>query len=132
MQGQTPDELSSSPVITVLRYLAYFSLWLLLVVLAGVLAWSLRTNLFDLGIWLHWNPWVVRGIDRWGIFVLGVLWLTFFFASEGYLREAVPQRRLWAKARSLLITVLMLLAISYGVSHGFQLPTITLPFYQTP
>lgn len=128
MQEQTPDESSTGSVTTVLRYLAYLSLWLLLATLAGILAWSLRTNLFDLGIWLRWNPWVVRGIDRWGIFGLGVLWLTFFFATEGYLRNAVPQRRLWAKARTLLLTVIILLAISYGL----QLPTITLPFYQSP
>jgi hypothetical protein len=127
MQGQTPDEPSSGLVITVLRYLAYLSLWLLLVALAAVLGWSLRTNLFDVGIWLRWNPWVVRGIDRWAIFLLGLLWLIFFFATEGYLRAAVPQRRLWAKARALLIIVLILLVISYGL----QLPAVTLLFNHT-
>lgn len=128
MQGQTPGEPSTGFTILALRYLAYFSFWLLLVALAGALAWSLRINLFDLGIWLRWNPWVVRGIDRWGIFVLGLLWFTFLLATEGYLREAVPQRRLWARARPILITVLILLAISYGL----QWLTITLPFYQAP
>ena len=128
MQSQTPDEPSTGFTVLVLRYLAYFSLWLVLVALAGVLAWSLRINLFDLGIWLRWNPWVVRGADRWVIFVLGLIWFTFLLATEGYLREAVPQRRLWAKAKPVLITVLILLAISYGL----QLPTITIPFYPAP
>lgn len=128
MQGQTPDEPPTGFAVLILRYLAYFSLWILLAALAGVLAWSLRINLFDLGIWLRWNPWVVRGIDRWGIFVLGLCWFTFLMATEGYLREAVPQRRVWARARSVLITVLILLAISYGL----RLPTITLPFYPAP
>jgi hypothetical protein len=56
MQGHTPDEPSTGFTVLLLHYLAYFSLWLLLVALAGLLAWSLRINLFDLGIWLRWNP----------------------------------------------------------------------------
>lgn len=48
MQGHTPDEQSAGIVVTVFRYLAYLlNLGLLLSALGGVLAWFLRTNLFD-------------------------------------------------------------------------------------
>lgn len=124
MQGHTPDEQSDSIAVLGLRYLAYLFLWCILSALGGLLAWFLRTNLFDLGVWLHWNPWVVRGVDRWGIFVLGVLWVIYIFSIEDYLRTAVPQQRLWTKTKTVLIPVLILLAISYGL----QFPTSILPF----
>lgn len=128
MQGHPPDGQSDSMVATGLRYFVYLLLWGVLSALGGLLAWFLRTNLFDLGIWLHWNPWVVRGVDRWGIFVLGILWLVYMFSIEGYLRAAVPQRRLWASTKAVLIPVLILLAISYGL----QFPTSILPFLRNP
>ena len=124
MQGHTPDEQPAGIVVTVFRYLAYLFVWFLLSALGGVLAWFLRTNLFDVGIWAGWNPWAVRGIDRWGIFVLGLLWVIYIFGVEGYLRAAVAQRRLWTNTRKVLIPVLILLAISYGL----QFPTSILPF----
>ena len=124
MQGYPPDEPSSGSVATILRYLGYLILWLFLSAIAGLLAWSLRTNLFDLGIWLGWNPWLVRGVDRWGLFVLGLLWIIYIFGVEGYLRTAVAQKRLWSKASSVLISTLIFLAISYGL----QFLSSSLPF----
>lgn len=128
MQGHIPDGQADSMVVTGLRYLAYLFLWFILSALGGLLAWFLRTNLFDLGVWLHWNPWVVRGVDRWGIFVLGLLWVIYIFSIEDYLRTAVPQQRLWTKTKTVLIPVLILLAISYGL----QFPTSILPFLRNP
>lgn len=115
MQGQTSDGEPSGIIATTVRYLSYLFLWGVLSALGGVLAWSLRINIFDVGIWLQWNPWVVRGVDRWVIFVLGLLWVTYIFAVEGYLRIAVPQQRLWRKAKPLLITILILCTISYSL-----------------
>lgn len=124
MQGQTSDGESSGFFATTLRYISYLLLWVVLSALGGLLAWSLRINIFDLGIWLQWNPWVVRSVDRWVIFLLGLLWVTYIFAVEGYLRAAVPRQRLWRKAKPLLITILILCAISYGL----QFPTIPFEF----
>jgi hypothetical protein len=128
MQGQLPDGNPTGFVKTGLRYLSYFCLWLLLSALGGVLAWSLRINIFDLGVWLQWNPWQVRGVDRWSIFVLGILWISFIFGVEGYLRTAVAQHRLWAKAKPVLITMLILCAISYSL----QFPTVPFEFLRSP
>lgn len=128
MQGHTPDEQTGGFVATALRYGAYLLLWFLLSAVGGITAWFLRTNLFDLGIWLQWNPWVVRGVDRWGIFVLGVLWLIYIFSVEGYLRTGVAQGRLWHNTKALLIPTLILLAISYGL----QFPTSILSFLRNP
>jgi hypothetical protein len=124
MRGHTPEEHSSGLVATIVRYGAYLLLWVLLSAIGGLLAWYLRINLFDLGVWLRWSPWVVRGVDRWIIFVLGLLWLAYIFSVEGYLRNAVEQQRLWAKARPVLIIMLILLAIAYGL----QLPAISFTF----
>lgn len=123
-----PAEQSDGFVVTALRYFAYLFWWLLLSALGGLLAWSLRINFFDLSVWLRWQSWVVRGVDRWSVFVLGLLWVTYIFGVEGYLRAAVPQRRLLAKVRAVLIPVLILFAISYGL----QFPTSILSFLSNP
>jgi hypothetical protein len=128
MHGPTSDDKPSDFVATTLRYASYLLLWVVLSALGGLLAWLLRINVFDLGIWLRWNPWVVRGVDRWVIFGLGLLWVTYIFAIEGYLREAVPQHRLWPKAKPLLITILILCAISYSL----QFPKIPFEFLRNP
>ena len=118
MRGHPPDEQSSGFVATALPYLAYLILWLFLSALAGLLGWSLRTNIFNLGIWLRWNPWLVRGVDLWVIFAFGILWIIYIFGVEGYLRTAVAQKRLWTKASRALISILILLAISYGLQFS--------------
>lgn len=128
MQGRTPEKQPSDLVAVALHYVAYLLLWVVLSAIGGLLAWSLRINLFDFGVWLRWNPWVVRGVDRWVIFALGLLWLTYIFSVEGYLRAAVSQQQLWRKTKWVLIRVLVLLAISYGL----QLLTIALPFLRNP
>lgn len=128
MHGQKSAGESSGAVVTVLRYASYLFWWLFLSALGGVLAWSLQINIFDLGIWLRWNPWLVRGVDRWSIFVIGLLWISYIFAIEGYLRTAVPQQRLWVKTRRVLVIMLILCAISYGL----QFPTIPFAFLSNP
>jgi|GEM_PF-1335285 len=124
MQGPTLDGQPSGFVITALRYLLYLLIWLLLSALGGVLAWLLRTNIFDLGIWLQWNPWVVRGIDRWAIFGFGLVWFAYLIGLEGYLRNAVPKNRLWARTKRVLIILLPLLLIAYIL----QLPLLSFTF----
>jgi len=118
MQGYPPDEQSSDFVATALPYLAYLILWLFLSALAGLLLWSLRTNIFNLGIWLRWNPWLVRGVDLWVMFGFGILWIIYIFGVEGYLRAAIAQKRLWTKASRALISLLILLVISYGLQFS--------------
>jgi hypothetical protein len=118
MQGRSPDKPPPGFVATVWPYLAYLILWVLLSALVGVLGWSLRKNIFNLGIWLRWNPWLVRGVDLWFIFGFGILWVVYIFGVEGYLRTAVGQKRLWTKARRALIYILILLAISYGLQFS--------------
>ena len=118
MQGHSPNEQSPGFVATALPYLAYLILWVLLSALVGLLGWSIRTNIFNLGIWLWWNPWLVRGVDLWFIFAFGILWVIYIFGVEGYLRTAIGQKRLWTKASRALISLLMLLAISYGLQFS--------------
>lgn len=117
MQGPTLDGQPTGFAITALRYLLYLLLWLLLSALAGLLAWFLRVNLFDLGVWLQWNPWVVRGIDRWAIFGLGLVWFAYIIGLEGYLRNAVPKNKLWVRTKRILIILLPLLLIAYILQY---------------
>ncbi len=124
MQDPTLDGSSASFAITALRYLLYLLIWLLLSAMGGIFAWFLRTLIFDLGIWLQWNPWVVRGIDRWAIFGLGLVWFAYLIGLEGYLRNAVPKNKLWARTKRILIILVPLLLVAYIL----QLPKLPFTF----
>lgn len=113
MQDPTLGGSSAGFAITVLRYSLYLLVWLLLSAMGGLLAWFLRTVTFDVGIWLQWNPWVVRSVDRWAIFGLGMLWFVYLIGLEGYLRSAVPKHQLWARTKRVLIILVPLLLVAY-------------------
>ncbi|HRW07911.1 MAG TPA: hypothetical protein P5121_22570 [Caldilineaceae bacterium] len=75
----------------------YILAWLLLAAPGIWFFLSIRDSLFNLNVLLQLNPWAVRGIDRWGIFVFGLLWVAVIFAVEGYLRTAIDKGRLWQR-----------------------------------
>jgi len=73
---------------------AYVLAWLLLSAPGVWFFLSIRDSLFNLNVLLHLNPWAVRAIDRWMIFLFGLLWLVVVFTVEGYLRTAIAKGRL--------------------------------------
>ena len=90
---------SSEPSIlqTVAHFGTYLLAWLLLSLPGIWFFLSIRNSLFNMNVLLQLNPWAVRGIDRWGIFLFGLFWVAAIFTIEGYLRSALPKGQLWQR-----------------------------------
>ncbi|MEZ4863000.1 MAG: hypothetical protein R3C14_16900 [Caldilineaceae bacterium] len=104
-----------------LRYVVYFFFWILFSASGFGFFLLLRDSLFKLGVVLRFNPWLVRGIDRWGIFVFGIIWVIFIFWVEGYLRNAVPEQKLWSRIARVLISLTLFGLILLGIQGLFLL-----------
>jgi hypothetical protein len=100
---------------SVFLYVACYILWLGLSALGLGLLILLRGNLIDLAFWLATNPWVPRAIDRFGIFLLGLLWLGGVIGLEGYLRNGVAKGRLWVRTGRVLAILVIVGSLSYGL-----------------
>ena len=94
-----------------LQFVAYLVAWLLLSVPGIWFFLSLRDSLFQISVLLQLNPWAVRGIDRWGIFVFGMVWIVVIFSIEGYFRTAIAKNRLWKRIRRVFVWELIFAAI---------------------
>jgi hypothetical protein len=94
-----------------LQFGAYLVAWLLLSVPGIWFFLSLRDSLFQISVLLQLNPWAVRGIDRWGIFVFGMVWIVAIFSIEGYFRTAIAKNRLWKRIRRVFVWELIFAAV---------------------
>jgi hypothetical protein len=98
-----------------LSYAACYLSWLVYTALGFGLFWLLRTNLFDLSVWLRLNPWQVRGIDRFAIFFLGLLWFVGVIVLEQYLRKGIETNQLWRRIARVGIVLALVAALSYSL-----------------
>ena len=123
----TQNRLTGQPptiVQTILRYAIYLIAWLIFSGLAFALLFSIRANFFNLGLELRLNPWQIRGIDRWYIFVFGTGWFVFMLWVENYLRVGVEKQRLKARLLRVAIweVVLLTLSLLWQLPYGIDLP----------
>jgi len=94
------------------QYSAYFIAWLLLSAPGIWFFLAIRDNLFRLNVLLQLNPWAVRAIDRWGIFLFGLFWIAVIFSLEGYLRESIAKDQLWLRIRRVaLLEIIFAIAL---------------------
>lgn len=96
---------------SLLQYSAYFIAWLLLSAPGIWFFLAIRDNLFRLNVLLQLNPWAVRAIDRWGIFLFGLFWIAVIFFLEGYLRTAIAKNQLWPRIRRVALLEIIFAAI---------------------
>jgi len=59
------------------------------------------------------NPWELRAIDLWSLWLMGAGWVIGIFLSEGYLRKGVEKHRLLVHAGKLFLIPLIIIALSY-------------------
>ncbi len=101
----------------ILSYTTCYLTWLLFVALGFWLLLSFRINLFDFSTWLALNPWQVRTIDRFSIFVLGLFWFVGILVLENYLRVGVERHRFWQRARFVALLLGGGLLLSWGLQQ---------------
>lgn len=105
------DHSEQSILVKITQFGTYVVAWLLLCAPGIWFFLSIRDSLFKLNVLLQLNPWAVRSIDRWGIFVFGLFWIAVIFLLEGYLRTAIDKGRLWERIYRVFLLELVFAAI---------------------
>jgi hypothetical protein len=100
---------------TLLWWLLYVVSWVGSSALALWLTLQLRINLIDLNNFLGWGPWILIGIDKFGILLLGLGWLISVFVIEMYLRNSSTVARLGQRSGYLFLWVGGGLALSFAL-----------------
>lgn len=98
---------------TVAQYIFAYILWIGFCALSFWIIWLVRTNLIEDIFFMHVNPWQLRALDRWSVWVMGAGWIVAIFLAEGYLRTAVEKGRFWISAGKLFAVTLGIIALSY-------------------
>jgi hypothetical protein len=79
----------------ILSVATYLLFWIGLSAVGLWLMLEIRELLVELMILASFNPWQVRGIDRWAIFMLGLAWFASMLWIDHYLRTGIGKKRLW-------------------------------------
>lgn len=98
-------------------YVACYVLWGVTSAIGMWLIFLIRRNLVEDIFFMRVNAWQLSAIDRWSVFVMGIVWVTSIFLIEGYLRTAVEQGKLWRRAGRVLVVQLLLVGTSLLVSQ---------------
>lgn len=94
--------------------------WLVLFALALVLVFLLQRNVVeDILIGRMVNPWRLRSIGQWSVYVLGIGWIVFVFLIEGYLRNGAARGLFWQRIVRVGAPLLALISLSYAVNRFF-------------
>jgi len=99
-----------------LWWLLYAGSWIGNSALALWLTLNLRINLIDLNNFFGWGPWVLIGVDKFGILLLGLGWLVGVFVIEMYLRNSSTLAGLGRRS----VYVLLIVGGSSLTSLGLQ------------
>lgn len=98
---------------TILQYIVAYILWFLFCALAFWAIWRVRTVLVEDIFFMRADPWQLRAIDRWSLWVMGAGWVVGIFLSEGYLRKGVEKGRLLLYTGKLFLIPVVIIALSY-------------------
>ena len=94
--------------------------WLVLFTLALFLVFLIQRNVVeDILIGRMINPWRLRSVGQWSIYVLGIGWIVFVFLLEGYLRDGAARGLFWQRITRAGVPLLVLLGLSYAVNRFF-------------
>ena len=100
-------------IYSVPKYIACYLIWLLIAAIGLWLVLQLTENLIDIGFAIRLNPWQLRGLENWGLFVLGIIWLLLIMIAEGMMRRSVAKHRLMTVSIRLLGIEAVVVALSY-------------------
>lgn len=94
-------------------YVACYVLWVAFSALGILTMFSLRDNLLSLLPIV--GPWIMGGLDKFGILLLGLVWLAYVIFLEHYLRQGIELKRFWQRVVLIAVIQAGVLAISYGL-----------------
>jgi hypothetical protein len=108
------------PLLTkALRFVAYLVAWLVLSATGFWFFTMLENILFQVSVAAGLSGWAVRAVDKWAVFLFGVVWVAVVFTIEGYLRTGFEKQRLWPRIRRVFVfefsfaVVLLLIQVAF-------------------
>ena len=108
-------EMSEINLKRIFLYLLCYLLWLITSAL-GMLGVLIARAVIDKAyIALRLNPWAFRAVDNWSLLLLGLMWLVFVIACEGYYREGMLQSKLWPRFAKVTGAEGLLVGVGYVV-----------------
>ena len=75
-------------------YAIVYMFWLLAALLALGAVFLLRAALNALWPAMGWGRWLLRAVDRFGLVLLGLLWLVYVIFCEHHLRSGITEARI--------------------------------------
>lgn len=113
MVDQPPENNHLPPMSRLIGlYVVCYAVWLAICAAGMWLLFQAVQLAISLSIYFQFNPWQVRAVDKWGVFVLGLTYFAAAFALEGYLRSSVSKGWLRSRAtRSLMILAILTILI---------------------
>ena len=89
--------------------------WIAFSVLSLWLVFLLQQNLVHDIFFMKANPWQLRFVRQWSIFIFGAIWIFCVFLCEGYLRNGIEKGNLGRRFLNVGIPLLLLIALSWGL-----------------
>lgn len=111
--GSLKTDLDGKQRSLILKNILMYLVWFLFCGLTFWAIWLVRTNLIEDIFFMKLDPWQLRAVDRWSIWVMGAIWVVGIFLAEGYLRKGIEKERLWNHIVKLLAVPGVLIALSY-------------------
>jgi hypothetical protein len=116
MYDGSPQDGSSRSFWAVLwRYLACYGSWIGLSAVGLWMVFLVRAALVDLSMAFRANPWTLRAIDRFGLYLLGMAWLVGIIFLEAYLRQGMESAQLRNRIRRILLAEIVVVISSYAL-----------------
>lgn len=111
--GSLKTDLDGGQKNTILKHLFMYLVWFLFCALTFWTIWLIRTNLIEDIFFMKLNPWQLRAIDRWSIWVMGAIWVVGIFLAEGYLRKGIEKGRLLIHIAKVMAVPVVIIILSY-------------------
>lgn len=96
-------------------YFACYVLWLAFSALTIWTMLQLRNAL--LALLTVVGPWVMGAIDKFGLFLFGIIALGWIMYMESYLRQGVDDGVFWSRAMRVAVIQLAVLGVAYGLQY---------------
>lgn len=90
--------------------------WIVLFLLGLWLVFLLQRNIVEDLFFNRVNPWQLRGLGQWSVYVFGAIWLVYVFLIEGYLRQGLLQGNLYRRLVKAGVPLLALIGLSWLVN----------------
>ena len=112
-RGSVKTDSESPRWATIIQYVLVYIIWFLFCAVSFWAIWMVRTILVSDILFGRVDPWQLRAIDRWSLWVMGVAWVVTVFLVEGYLRKGVEKGRLLFYTGRLFLIPVIVIALAY-------------------